>query len=61
VRFYVRGGSGWGVSVGLLGGLVLLVLVAALWFWLAVIVAAVIVLTALWLLARALIAAWRRH
>jgi hypothetical protein len=47
VRFIFRTGPGSAVSVGIIGGLVLLILLAATVFWVAVIVAAVTVLAAL--------------
>jgi hypothetical protein len=59
VRVYLRGRRG-GVSVGVVGALVLGVLLAAAWFWLAVVIAAVAVVAVLGLFARALIARWRR-
>jgi hypothetical protein len=36
MRFYMRTGPSSGVSVGVVGGLILLLLLAVLWFWLAV-------------------------
>jgi hypothetical protein len=44
MRFYLR--TGRGVSVGIIGGLVLLILLAATVFWVAVIVAAVFAVAA---------------
>jgi hypothetical protein len=58
MRIYLRGGRGWGVSVGVIGGLILLVIVATITFWAAAIVAATLII---WLFARAFIAAWRRR
>jgi hypothetical protein len=57
VRFYLRTGQGSGVSVGIVGALILLIVMAALWFWVAAIVAAVVVLA---LLVRAVIAIFTR-
>jgi hypothetical protein len=57
VRLYVRGGRGWGVSVGIVGALVLGLLVAALWFYIALAVAAVLVLAGVAYAARAV---WQR-
>jgi hypothetical protein len=57
MRIYLRGGRGWGVSVGVIGGLILLVIVATITFWAAVIVAATLII---WLFARVLIALRRR-
>ena len=58
MRIYLRGGNGWGVSVGIVGALVIGVLVATTVFWVAAVVAAVLVV---WLLARVLIAALHRR
>jgi len=44
VKFYLRTGRGTGVSVGIVGALVLGILVATTVFWLAVIVVAILVL-----------------
>jgi hypothetical protein len=43
MRFYVRTGNG-GMSVGVVGGLVLLVLLATAWFYMVLIVAVALVL-----------------
>jgi hypothetical protein len=51
VRFYFRTRSG-GVSVGIIGALVLLVLVAALWFYVAITVVAVLALAGIGYVAR---------
>jgi hypothetical protein len=56
VRFYFRTRAG-GVSVGIIGALVLLVLVAALWFYIALAVVAVLVLAGIAYAARAV---WQR-
>jgi len=43
-RFYVRGGNGWGVSVGIIGAILIGIALATTVFWLAVIVVAILVL-----------------
>jgi hypothetical protein len=58
MRIYLRGGNGWGVSVGIVGALVVGVLVATTVFWVAAVAAAVLVL---WLIARMLIALLHRR
>jgi hypothetical protein len=58
MRIYLCGGNGWGLSVGIVGALVIGVLVATTVFWIAAVVAAVLVV---WLLARVLIAVLHRR
>ena len=58
MRICLCGGSGWGLSVGIVGALVIGVLVATTVFWIAAVVAAVLVV---WLLARVLIAVLHRR
>jgi uncharacterized membrane-anchored protein len=57
VRVYVRGGSGWGVSVGLVGALVFGLLALVLWFYVALVVVAVLVLAGI---GYAVTGVWRR-
>lgn len=47
VRVYRRTGPNSGVSFGIVGGLIMLIVVAALVFWLAIILGAVLVAAAL--------------
>jgi len=48
VRFYYRTRNG-GVSVGVVGALIITLLLAAAWFWLAVITVVLVVLYLAWL------------
>ena len=47
VRFYLRTKNG-GVSVGVVGALIITLLLAAAWFWLAVITVVLVVLYLAW-------------
>ncbi|HEY3090670.1 MAG TPA: hypothetical protein VGJ59_21675 [Jatrophihabitantaceae bacterium] len=58
VRFYVRTGRGTGVSVGIIGAIVLGVLIAAMWALAALIIAAVFAVAAIGYLSRP---AWLRR
>ena len=57
MRLYVHGRSG-GVSVGIIGGLILLILVATTAFWVAVLVGAMLAVAGLYAGARSV---WRRR
>jgi hypothetical protein len=48
MRFYYRIGRSSGVSVGLVGGVLLLILVAAMWFYVALFAAACLLLYGVW-------------
>ena len=58
MRFYFRTSRSTGVSVGLVGAVVLGVLLATTVFWLAVIVAAVLVVAGMYVVARG---TWQRR
>lgn len=52
MRVYMRAGRNTGISTGLAGGLIILVALAAVVFWIAVIIGAIIVTAGLWAAAK---------